>query len=123
MKSLSLKTLLVSIAAILALVAMTANVVSFNTKKRDIHGSWVSDTEGNITGFQCGKGGIAATLNNDTLQYSSWQLHKGYLILNGKTFSDGKVTGVSDTFRIVSLTPTDLVATLHSNTIYYKKTR
>lgn len=110
-------------AAIAAALAILAFVIFGGNTKRDIQGAWVTDSAGIISGFQCSRQGLAATINNSKRQYTSWKIHKNNLILNGKLFSDGTVSEFFDTLRIKSLTPTDLITSHNGKTVHYKKTR
>lgn len=92
-----------------------------------ILGTWVVDTAGVESGFQCGKDGIAASVNDKKHQYSSWELDGDNLILKGKLFvrndNEYRVHSMADTLTIKDLAKEELTVEHHGNTIKYRKTR
>lgn len=114
---------LVAVSAIVLVIAMTAYAIFGDSRKRNIIGAWVTDTNGRESGFQCGNHGIAATIDNATYQYNSWELRRDQLILKGKEFKDRRVYGFSDTLQIKHLTSKQLVVEHNGRTTEYKKIR
>ena len=117
-----LNPIAVTLAVILAL-AVGAYSLFGDRRQYDIIGSWVVDTNQVKSGFQCGKHGIAASIKNSTKQYNSWELNKGYLILNGKLFADGHVNDFCDTLRIITLDSEKLTVKEGQTTTHYHKIR
>ncbi|MBP5548601.1 MAG: hypothetical protein J6X58_06915 [Bacteroidales bacterium] len=109
--------------AIIAVLALGAYALWDGNKHSDLLGSWVTTVDGMETGFQCGKQGIAASINNSTRQYNSWKLHKKNLLLKGKLFSDGVITDFCDTLKINKLNSKSLNVTQHGETISFHKIR
>ena len=109
--------------AIIALLAILFNALFGGSHKRDIIGTWVTDSAGIETGFQCGNQGIAATINNATYQYNSWKLNRDRLILKGKEFRDRRVYEFSDTLNIKHLNAKQLIVEHNGTTTKYHKIR
>ena len=109
--------------AVALLLGIAAYTLFGNSKKRDIIGTWVTDTSHVESGFQCGAAGIAASINNSTYQYNTWELSRNNLILNGKEFRDRNVYPFSDTLKIKKLSSKTLVVEQNSKTTRYKKIR
>lgn len=110
-----------TIAAIAALIGMLAYIVLGKDQKRDIVGTWVTDTCEVGSGFRCGMQGLASSINNTTYQYNNWELSKNKLILTGKEFSGKRVYDFSDTLTIKRLNSKSLVVEQDGRTTHYKK--
>lgn len=114
---------ILTILAILAIVGIVCYAIFGDNKKRDILGTWVTDTCQVESGFQCGKQGIAASINNSTKQYNSWEINRSNLIIKGKLFKDRRVSDVSDTMTIKRLNSKTLVVKQNGKTVEYKRIR
>lgn len=114
---------ILTIAAIVAVTAMLAYSIWGGRKERDIIGTWVTDTSGTESGFQCGRHGIAASINNSTCQYNNWKISKSLLILSGKEFKDNRVNPFSDTMAIKKLNSKQLIVDYHGRGHSYRKIR
>ncbi|MBQ6238174.1 MAG: hypothetical protein IJK07_08150 [Bacteroidales bacterium] len=114
---------ILTIAAIMLLLAILLNVLFGGNRKRDIIGTWVTDSAGIETGFQCGNQGIAATINKATYQYNSWELRRNQLILKGKEFRDRRVYDFCDTLVIRRINSKQLSVTHNGQNIEYHKIR
>lgn len=114
---------LVTVAAIVLVIAILLYVLFGGGRKRDIIGTWVTDTSGIETGFQCGNSGIAATINNATYQYNSWELRRNNLILSGKEFRNRRVREFSDTLTIKHLSSKHLIVEQNGTSVEYYKIR
>lgn len=117
------KHTIIGVGAILIVVALLLYIITGHSKKREIKGTWIADTTNVETGFQCGDDGLAASIGNPTCQYNSWELHKGNLILKGKLFHDYHVEEIADTFRIISLSQSQLTVNHNGTVTRYVKTR
>ena len=111
------------ILAIACIIAFALIAILGGNKKSDLLGTWVTDTCAIQSGFQCGTQGLAASINNSTQQYNSWELHKDKLILKGKQFKDRRVYDLSDTLTIKKLSPQNLTIEQNGKTVQYKKIR
>ncbi len=112
----------VTVAAIVAVLAILAHTVLGSSRRRDIVGTWVTGPAGVESGFRCGVHGIAASVNVTTRQYNNWRLSHNCLILDGKTFEGKRVFDVSDTLRIKKLTSKLLTVEQEGETRSYRKT-
>ena len=112
-----------AIIAIGILIGITAYSIFGGRKSRDIIGTWVTDTNGIESGFQCSSSGIAASIRNSTTQYSKWRISHNNLILQGKRFENRRVHEISDTLTITKLNPKNLVVTYNNQQTSYKKIR
>lgn len=112
-----------TILAILAIAAIVAYAIFGGSKKREIVGTWVTDTCAIESGFQCGTRGIAASINYATRQYNSWEIHNNDLILKGKLFNNRRVTDIADTMAIKKLSSKTLVVEQNGKTVQYKRIR
>lgn len=111
-------------ACAMALIVVLAVFTIFGTRhRRELVGTWVVDTAGIEQGFQCGKDGLAASINNKHKQYSSWSASRNRLILNGKLFEDYRVYDFSDTLTIVKLNKGSLTVEENGHRTEYRKTR
>ena len=115
--------ILLTLSAILLVLGFLAYTLFGSSKRRDIVGTWVTDTAGTECGFQCGTQGIAASIADDSTQYNNWELHRGKLILKGKRFENRRVNAFSDTLKIIKLNQKTLVTVYNGDTIAYHKTR
>lgn len=122
MRKINVKHTVVVIAAILLALGMAVYAILGGRTRRDIIGAWITTTDGKTHGFQCGTGGIAASIYNDTLQYDSWSLHGKKLILNGTLFSNRKVCDITDTLLIQKISSKDLTVKTKGKTVKYHKT-
>lgn len=113
----------VTILSIVVALALLAYILFGGVRKRDISGTWIADTSAIRSGFQCGTHGIAASVNNSTCQYNSWELSGNKMILRGKLFQDRRVYDFSDTLHIKKLTSTVLVVEEDGRTTSYHKVR
>ena len=118
----SIHTIL-AVAVILLIVGILLYAIWGGSKRRDILGTWVTDTCAVESGFQCGKQGIAASIHDATTQYNNWELRGGNLILSGKRFEERRVHDFSDTLRIKTLNASRLVTEQEGHTVEYKKIR
>ncbi len=118
----SIHTIL-AIGVILLIICIMLNAIFGGVKRRDILGTWVTDTCEVQSGFQCGKQGIAASVKDATTQYNNWELRNGSLILSGKRFENRRVHPFSDTLTIKSLNSNRLVIQQEGHTVQYKKIR
>lgn len=114
---------IVTAAVIIALLAILVNALFGGSRKRDIIGTWVTDADGIETGFQCGNQGIAATINNATYQYNSWEMRRNALILKGKEFHNRRVYDFCDTLVIKRLNSKQLTVEQNGETTEYHKIR
>ncbi|MBP5190798.1 MAG: hypothetical protein J6031_07790 [Bacteroidales bacterium] len=114
---------IITVVAVLLVVAILLYALFGGNRKRDIIGTWVTDTAGIETGFQCGNHGIAATINNATYQYNRWELRRHSLILKGKEFRDRRVYDFSDTLLVKHLSSKQLVVEQQGRTTEYHKIR
>ena len=114
---------ILTVLAILLVLALLVYALFGGNRKRDIIGTWVTDTNGIETGFQCGNNGIAATINNSTYQYNSWEMHRSKLILKGKDFRDERILDFSDTLEIKHLSSNQLTVQQYGHTTEYHKIR
>jgi hypothetical protein len=114
---------ILTILAILLVLVILIYVLFGGNRKRDIIGTWVTDTAGIETGFQCGSHGLAASINNPTYQYNGWELRRNNLILRGKEFKDSRVYEFSDTLKIIHLSSKQLTAKENGCTTEYHKIR
>ncbi|MBO7489416.1 MAG: hypothetical protein J6T88_03970 [Bacteroidales bacterium] len=110
-----------TIAAIAAVIGILAYIVLGSDRKRDIIGTWVTDTCEVESGFRCGVQGLAASINNTTYQYNTWELSKDKLILTGKEFVGKRIYDFSDTLTIKKLSSKSLVVEQDGRTTHYKK--
>ena len=117
------KHTVLTILSIAVLLGLLVYAIIGNTKNRDIIGTWVTDTAGIETGFQCGFNGIAASINNDTCQYNLWETSRNKLILKGKRFVDNNVYDFSDTMEIVSIDDSELSLKRNGKVVHYLKSR
>lgn len=114
---------IVTAVAIIALLTILLNALFGGNRKRDIIGSWVTDSTGIETGFQCGNQGLAATINNATYQYNSWEMRRSTLILKGKEFRNRRVYDFCDTLTIKRLNSKQLTVEQNGKTTEYHKIR
>ena len=114
---------ILAIAAILLVLGILAYALFSGNRQRDIIGTWVTGTAGAEMGFHCGEHGIAASINNATYQYNTWELSRDRLILGGKEFRDRLVSGFSDTLKVKRLTSKQLIVEHNGTTTSYRKTR
>ena len=114
---------LITVGVLLLIVAILVYVLFGGPKRRDILGTWVTDTCDVASGFQCGKQGIAASVKDATTQYNNWELRGGNLILSGKRFENRRVYPFSDTLHIKVLNSNRLVTVQEGRTVQYKKIR
>ena len=115
-----------SAAVVMVLIvaaALTVYMVRGRVNEKDIIGTWVADDGEDQSGFRCGKQGIAATINNATRQYSSWETSRGRLILHGKQFDGNNIYDISDTIQIKRLNSSTLVGSCDGKQLSYKKIR
>lgn len=105
MRTRKLKYLFLFVAVTLALCS------SCKRQKVQIVGDWVVPAKdmSRAEGFGLGQGGIAATINNSTVQYARWSLKKRRLVLEGIRFEEGHVHQFSDTMMVRKLTEKSLV--------------
>ena len=90
-------------------------------KDRDILGGWVANTDSGASGFQCGRQGIAASINNSRVQYYEWELHGNNLLLKGKLFTEEEVEDIIDTLTIKKLTSSSLTVSHNGKKVNYTK--
>lgn len=113
-----------SIIVVLLLLAGLALYHIFgNSNQRNILGCWTVEQSGTESGFQCGKEGLAASINNPTKQYNKWKISKGMLILEGKLFDDYRIIQFSDSLHIKHLNKEILLVEQNGTTTKYHKTR
>lgn len=88
------------IAAIFVLAALMLQ--GCHRREGKMQGTWIADSTLGTTnqGFYCGKGGIAASVNQDTVQFTDWSVSRQQLVLAGKRFSGNDVAAFSDTLKI-----------------------
>ena len=113
----------VTILSVAVALALLAYILFGWSRKRDIVGAWVADTSAVGSGFQCGTQGIAASVNNSTYQYNSWELSGNKMIMRGKLFQDRRVRDFCDTLLIKKLSSSVLVVEQDGRTTSYHKVR
>ena len=123
MKRINIKHAFVAIAAILVAIGLAAYAIFGGRTRRDIIGVWVISSDGTDRGFHCGNGGIAASINNDTIQYNCWELHGKQLVLKGKKFSNRKVSDFADTLHIRKINASSLTVMRDEVQLTYHKIR
>lgn len=79
------------------MVLFSTMLSSCQRTQQKVKGTWV-DHHG--VGFHLGVDGIAASVNNDVVQYNSWKLSKNNLILSGVRFERGASVSFCDTMRV-----------------------
>ena len=82
------------------------------SEKERVEGKWVEPVPGMETqeqGFVLEKGGIASSINMQTLQYSSWKLKEDSLSLTGKSIGNGRSIDFTERFKIKKLTKDSLI--------------
>lgn len=85
-------------------------------------GDWVLDVEAPVPqGVQLAKGGLAASLGTPEVQYSSWSMMRGRLVLNGKRFENHTVQPFSDTLTIERLNKAVLILSHDRERITYHR--
>lgn len=114
---------LLGVVFILILVGVLIYTLVGHSPRRDLLGAWVVDTIGVEQGFQCGKDGIAASINNSHRQYTNWTANKKHLVLKGKLFEDYRVYEIADTLVIKKLNSNTLVAEHNGVETTFQKTR
>lgn len=114
---------ILAMLAVFAVLGIMFYSIFGGSKKRDIIGTWIIDTNHIESGFQCGKGGIAASIRNSTTQYNNWIISQHRLILKGKRFKDGRVTDINDTLTIKRLNSKNLTIVFDSTEMHYRKIR
>lgn len=122
-KKRNIKHITFAILAVLAILCLLIYSIIGGSKRREITGTWVTDTSEVESGFQCGTQGIAASINNSTKQYNKWEMKSGKLILTGKEFRDRKVFDFSDTMAIIRLNSDQLTLEKDGKRCNYKKIR
>lgn len=77
-----------------------------------VEGRWVEPVpgmEGQEQGFVLEKGGVASSINMQTLQYSAWKCVGDSLSLTGKSIGNGRSIDFTERFKILKLTHDSLV--------------
>lgn len=93
-------------------ILFLANFSACCTPEKEIVGSWIQPIPGQPGRFQgiiFQSGGQAASLNMVTLQYESWRIHEGRLVLTGKSIGNRQTLSFADTLDIVRLSADTLV--------------
>lgn len=76
-----------------------------------IIGTWVQPVpgmEGQIQGIQIREGGIAKSVNMQTLQYKSWRQNRDDLILWGESIGNGQTINFEERYEIKKLSQRQL---------------
>ncbi len=89
-------------------------------------GEWVEPTiMGDLPyeGIKLEEGGVASTINQETVVYESWQLVKGRLALKSTSMTGGNNITSVDTFDIQLLTPDSIVLVNKDFEMHYCRLR
>jgi len=88
-----------------------------------VQGEWILVNTERTThkGVQLAPNGLAASINQPTIQYSHWRLHKKHLILSGKRFKSNSIYDFTDTLIIKHLSDKMLIVSTDSSEVRYMK--
>lgn len=85
--------------------------MSCTTSKPSLEGTWVQSIPGQAgeQGLCLEKGGVASSVNMNTLLFKHWQQQGNQLILSGESIGNRQSLSFSDTLQVVRLTTDSLV--------------
>lgn len=111
-------SVLKSISGVMILFAL----ISCN--RTSIEGVWVEPIPGMgnmVQGISLEKGGVALSVNMESLQYETWEKCGDFLILSGKSIGNHQTLSFSDTLIIEDLTPNKLTLKRDNLTLNYQR--
>ncbi|SHF22378.1 Lipocalin-like [Mariniphaga anaerophila] len=91
---------------------------------KDILGSWVEPVPGqpgNVQGIHFEADGTASSINMRTLQYNSWKMDEGKIILDGLSIGNGQTISFSDTLFIAKMQKDTLVLQRGNHAFVYTR--
>ncbi len=104
------------------LVLTMLSIGACTSHHNEIQGEWVLKSTAHQQqpqGFQLSQGGLAASINQPEIQYSSWSLTRNHLVLIGKRFENNQLNTIADTMKILKLSVTDFVLQYDSTQYHY----
>lgn len=113
-----------SLKYLVLLAILPCCLTSCHRQQSHLLGEWATtDTydSGTPLGFQLSQGGLAASINQPTVQYAQWSLRRHDLVLSGKRFEERTVVPFNDTLHLVKSTDNDLWLSLGAEQQHYKR--
>lgn len=101
----------IHVVVVAVLILFSSCFSSCHRHHNHLLGDWATVetyTDHNPVGFQLSKGGMAASINQPTIQYDQWSLRRHELVLSGKRFENNQLVAFGDTLRIVKNNGNDL---------------
>lgn len=106
-----MKRIIVKICLIMVAAATAYSCGNSSGVEKQLLGKWLGSVPGTEfeQGIELRADGTAVSVNMATLQYESWRLERGKLLLEGTSIGNGISCGFCDTLDVVCVSADSLV--------------